>query len=73
MEERAKEKAEELIGKFEKLFANSTGHTNRNCALICVEEILKAIPNVLPDDDFTIIRNPQRVFYNRVKSILEEE
>lgn len=67
--QRAKEKADELIEKFDSLFANSTVYTNRNCALICVDEILEAIPKLVGGK--VAFRNPEIKFWEEVRKELE--
>jgi len=58
-----KEKAKELIKKYEKIFDGNYIKTNENikqCALICVDEILKANPSKYNERDvWNTKANPQ--------------
>jgi len=58
-----KEKAEELISKFDKLFANSYLNINKNCALICVDEIIKEHTFIYYKPEYEDIIN----YWNKVK------
>lgn len=69
------EKAKELIKKYDELLpceGTTTGQTPIDCALVCVEEILKTLNPMALNEEMTIINNPQIKFWNKVKEELNK-
>lgn len=66
----AEEKALKLVDRFENLFSTSYPDINKKLALICVDEILKAIPKLIGGR--ALFKNPDIDYWEEVKSEIEK-